>query len=371
MFKPNALIVILFTIVGFQDQKKPDYTPMFFSMTNEWKDIAKDEPIFEFTVKSLDTIYNTQLNHKVRLLSSSSGEPRLFFSDIETSVCADGECKLANIKVYWNLLGNYVGYGIYSKYPLTKFEHEHFEKEDYAKLHKLLLDDNSIIKRRKMSDLIDKIPVSPSNINSKDLDGISGATKREIKESVVKGGLYSCYTLWHIVHGEVKEKMKTYLQSISSEVLNHYFLYSSYKDYQEYALKQLDKTEFSEFSNQILKIFKTTDALTKAYILKKIPSDVLTEFKISTQLYNTFPEIDINSRTLLIQKMESANPNAVEILSKNLNYMTKNQLKLYLKFIEETPGSLTREIKSNMIKASNYKGYIYNHLIKEFLKNRT
>ena len=138
----------------------------------------------------------------------------------------------------------------------------------------------------------------------------------------------------------------------------------------EYALKQLDKTEFKDFSNQILNIFKTTDALTKAYILKKIPSDVLTEHKISIQLYNTFPEIDINSRTLLIQKMESANPNAVEILSKYLNYMTKNQLKLYLKFIEETPESLTREVKSNLIKASNYKGYIYNHLIKEFLKNR-
>jgi hypothetical protein len=69
--------------------------------------------------------------------------------------------------------------------------------------------------------------------------------------------------------------------------------------------------------------------------------------------------------------MESANPNAVEILSKHLNYMTKNQLKLYLQYIGETPGSLSRAVKSNLIKASNYKGYIYNHLIKEFLKNRT
>jgi len=221
-----------------------------------------------------------------------------------------------------------------------------------------------------MSDLIDKIPVSPSYINSKDLDGISGATKKEIKESVVHGGLYSCYTLWHIVHGEVQEKMKVYLQSISSEVLNHYFLYSPYKDYQEYALKQLDKTEFKEFSKQIINIFKTTDALTRAYILKKIPSDVLSGEKISTQLYNTFPGIDINSRTLLIRKMESANPNTVEILSKYLAYMTKNQLKLYLKYIEETPRSITREVKSNLIRASNYKQYIYSYLIKEFLENR-
>lgn len=370
MHKSIPFIVVIFIILGFQEQNEPDYTPMFFTMTNEWKDIAKDEPIFEFTVKSTDTVYNTQIKQSVRLLSSSSGEPRLFFSDIETPVCADGECKLANIKVYWNLLGNYAGYGIHPKYPLTKYEHEFFEKEDYAKLHQLLLDKNSILKRRKMSELVDKKTISPSNLNWKGVDAISGATKKEIKESVVKGGLYSCYTLWHIVHGEVQEKMKAYLQSINTEVLNQYFLYSPYKDYQEYALKQLDKTEFKEYLNQIINVFKTTDPITKAYILKKIPSDVLFGQKISNQLYNAFPEIDINSRTLLIQKMKLANPNSVEILSEYLDYMTKNQLKLYLKHIEEIPGSLSKEVKSSLIKTINYKEYTYNYLIKEFLKNK-
>ncbi len=369
MYKSFAFIIILF-IMGFQDQNKPDYKPMFFSMTNEWKDITKDEPIFEFVVKSLDTTYNAQINHNVRLLSNSKGDPRLFFSEIETSVCADGECKLANIKVYWNLLGNYVGYGIPPEFPLTKFEHDHFEKEDYAKLHQLLLDDNSILKRRKMSDLIDKVPVLSSNIESKDLDGISGATKKEIKESVVKGGLYSCYTLWHIVHGEVKEKMKRYLQSLNSDTLTHYFLYAPYKDYQGYALKQLPKEEFKYHSKQIASIFKTTDALTKAYILKKIPSAVLSEQKTAAQFYNAFPNVDINSRTLLIKKMKLANPNAVEILSKYVNRMTKNQLKLYLKYLEEISVSVKRKVKSNLLKASKNKRYTYSYLIKEFLKNK-
>jgi hypothetical protein len=355
--------------MGFQDQNKPDYNPMFFSMTNEWKEIALDEPVFEFVVKSLDTTYDTQIKHQVRLLSNSEGAPRLFFSNIETSVCADGECKLANIKVYWNLLGNYVGYGMSPELPLTKFEHDHFEKEDYAKLHQLLLDDNSILKRRKMSDLIDQVPVSPSNIDSKDLDGISGATITEVKESVVKGGLYSCYTLWHIIHGEVQEKMKRYLESITSDTLNHYFLYTPYKDYQMYALKQLQKTEFKKHSIQIINIFKTTDALTKAYILKKIPSDVLSEQSITEQFYNEFPLVDINSRTLLIHRLKSANPNATEILSKYLDSMTRNQLRLYLKYLSDNPEHLNNTSKTNLIKASENKRFTYGFLIKVFFKN--
>lgn len=354
--------------MGFRYTTEPNYKPMFFSMSNEWKDIATDELVFEITDSSLDTAY-TALNYKVRLLSNSKGEPRLFFSEIETSVCADGECKLANIKVYWNLLGNYVGYGISPELPLTKFEHDHFKKEDYAKLHQLLLDDNSILRERKMSDLIDKIPVSSTSIYSNDIDAISGATKTEIKESVVKGGLYSCYTIWHIVHGEVKEKMKKYLQSIYSDTLTHYFLNTPYKDYQMYALKQLQKTEYKEHSLQIINIFKTTDALTKAYILKKISSDVLSEQEVSKQLYNEFPLIDINSRTLLINKLKSANPNAIDILSKYLDSMTRNQLNRYLMYLNSDPRFISEACMSNLKKAIKNKELTYYFLIKEFLKN--
>ncbi|SIQ98206.1 hypothetical protein [Maribacter ulvicola] len=371
MLKFLTFISVILSIMELNGQMKSDYNPMFFSMNNEWKEITKDESIFEFTVKSLDTIYNTEIAHTVKLLSNNAGEPKLFFSDIETTVCADGECKIANIKVYWNLLGNYVGYGIYPEYPLTKFEHDEFEKEDYAKLHKLLSDDNSILKRRKMSDLIDKVPVAPSNTNlSKDMDGVSGATKREVKESVVKGGLYSCYTLWHIVHGPVKDKMKDYMLSLNTSELNRYFLYTPYKDYQLYALKQLDKTKFKTHSEQIIKIFKTTDALTKSYILKKIPSNVLSEEKITVEYYSTFPDIDINSRTLLLKKIKFANPISVNILSRYLDYLTKNQMELYLKYLESVPNHLYKKIKGELVKMSKNKNYPYSYLVIEFLKNR-
>lgn len=369
MYKRVSFIIILFSIMGFQNQNIPDTKPMFFIMADEWKDIAKDEVIFEFNGTSSDSSYHSQTNHQVRLLSDRRGAPRLFFSDIETPVCADGSCKLANISLYWNLLGNYVGYSIPSQFPLTKFEHDHFEKEDYAKLHQLLLDDNSIIKRRKMSDLIDQVPVSPLYLNSKDLDGISGATKKEIKESVVKGGLYSCYTLWHIAHGEVKKKMKRYLQSIDSETLTQYFLYAPYKDYQQYALKSLLKENFKQHTKQLIQIFKSTDAVTKAYILKKIPSTLFFQENITSQIYNTFPDADINTRTLLIRKLKNAHPNAVTIVSKYVGYMSKNQLTLYFKHLLERPKSIEKEVISNVTKASNYKSYPYRYLIKEFLKN--
>lgn len=205
MHKYIAILFTISAISGFQNQKDPAYNPLFFTMDRAFENIRKDELAFVFTVKTIDT---TETKYKVRLLSNKEGEPLLYFADIKTSVCADGMCKLTHIKVYWNLLGNYVGYDIDPKLPLTKWQHNHFNTEDYAKLHQLLLDDNSILKRRKMSDLLDETTAPSSATDSNEIDAISGATKKEIEKSIVKGALYSCYTIWHIIHGEVKRKNK-------------------------------------------------------------------------------------------------------------------------------------------------------------------
>ncbi|MEP3837672.1 MAG: hypothetical protein ABJM36_08490 [Algibacter sp.] len=365
-----TLILVLFLITGFHHQNHMGDEPLFFNMGDEWKDIAKDVPVFNFKVKSTDSSYTTSITHQVRLLSNSKKQPVLFFSDIETAVCADGKCKLANIKMYWNLLGNYVGFGIDPELPLTKYEHDAFETQDYAKLHQLLLDEHSILKRRKMSDLIDTVHISKPNLFSNSIDAVSGATKAEIKQSVVKGGLYSCYTLWHIVHGEVKEKMKTYIDSLHSDELITYFLESPYKDYQQYALKQITAKEYEKHIESILQIFKSNNAVTRAYIIKKTPVSVFSDKKIAEQIYQTFPDLDINTRTLLIKKIEHTHVIAVEVLSENLENMTKNQLKFYLSYLKNNSNNIHKSIELNLIKTSKNQDYTYSYLISEYLKNK-
>ena len=367
--KPKIIILILLSTTAFQMLKKPNDVPLFFTMSQEWKEVVKEENIFEFNNVNAED-YNQVTSHTAKLLSNEKGEPILFFSDLETPVCADGECKLAIIKIYWNLLGNYVGYGIDAENPLTKYEHDPFEKEDYEILHRLLLDNHSIIGRRKMSSLIDKVPVPSSKINSKDIDGISGATKKEIKESVVQGGLYSCYTIWHLVNGEARKEIKMYLKSIHSDSLNNYFLYSDYEDYQSYALKQLTKEECNNHPEQIVKIFKNVQPITKTYILKKLPESLLVQKNVIEQLYGTFSSSDINTKTLLVEKLKLAHPVAVEILSNNLSEMTKNQLKTYLAYLSEKPEFLNKTIQSNLMEISNSKKYGFSYVIKDFLKYR-
>lgn len=332
-------------------------------MSLEYQEIVKSKEVLRFSYG--DTVQN----HAVFLLSDKKDNPKLFYSEIETPVCADGECKLAKIKVYWNLLGNYVGYGIYPKNPLTKNEHDPFTKGDYLKLHQLLSDSNSILKRKKMEDLIDEIPVSEEELKTyKGIDALSGATKNEIKESVVKGGLYTCFTLWHLIHGEVRTTMKHYLKGLYADSLITYFLNSQYQDYQDYAVKQLSKEEFFDHKEAIFKIFSITSPINRAYILKKIPDNLLLNESVTIELYNLFTTVDTNTKTELVNKMNVAHSSCIDILSIQVSEMTKNQLTAYLDYLNTNPDHINFSIKKTLRKQAKSDTFTYNYLVNEFLR---
>ena len=218
-----------------------------------------------------------------------------------------------------------------------------------------------------MYDLVDKVPIdSISKNNSNNIDGLSSGTKKEIASAVVKGGLYSCYTLWHLVHGEVKQLMNSYLESIESDSLRNYFLYSDYQDYQLYALKQLSKNEFEEHAEQIGKIFLEAQSITRTYILKKMPDNALKN--ITSEIYRMFPLIGINSRTQLINRLNAADTEAVDVLSVYVSEMTKNQLKAYLEFLKANPDRLNSKIESQLKEAGNSQELVNSYLIKDFFE---
>jgi len=336
--------------------------PFFFSMKWEYENKLKRKNAFSFYNK------NTSMQHNVQLLFNSKEQPVLYSSEITTPVCDDTLCKIVNIKIYWNLLGNYVGYDTIAKRPLTKFDHLEFTSGDCAKLHNLLLNKNSILQWKKVADLIDKQTQRTSNV----LDVVTGATQLEVKSAVVEGALYSSYTLWHIVHGEVNGKIRSFTQSIYSDSLQNHLLYSDYSDYQLFSMKHLSEEGFKLHFDQIIRIFKKGIPLNRSYIIKHLPEEMWTDFYVQEQLCKPFFLIDRNSRTLLIQTMhnlEKINPKCLEILSDNLQVMSKNQLKFYLEILLHEKNNISKYVISNLGKASRSTTFTYNYLIQEGTKN--
>lgn len=362
----NASLILLLSFSCWQaifNENGLKNTPLHFAMNKEYEAAVGKEKVLTFQGK------DTSLIHDVFLLSSEAGFPLLFYSDILTPVCIDNICKPMSIEIYWNLLGAYVGYGVFSEAPLTKYDHDLFEAADYEKLHQLLLNRHSILERRELSDLFDADAVAEEKVKFKgrEVDAISGATKKEIKESVVEGALYSCYTIWRLAHGEVERKMSRYLDDIYTSQLAEYFLYSDYEDYQLYALKNLEAASFEAYLPRIIEIFHKSKPVTRRYILKKTPKILLKDETTASQLYQDFTDLDINSKTLLVNNLEYAHPNALEFLAWQVESMTRNQLRAYLDFLKSRRDYQNEIVRTELKKIADDQKYTYSHLIAAFL----
>jgi len=338
--------------------------PMYFAMGEEYERMAHRR-----TLLSWQGVDST-ISHQLELWSDTAGKPLLFYADIGTPVCIDGSCKPLYIKIYWDLLGNYLGYGVVEAELPTKYDHELFEAPDYQKLHELLLNKHSILARKQLSDLFDETPQAAEKVtfNGVELDAVSGATKREISESVVKGALYSCYTLWHLIHGPVVDSMESVLQAMYDPVLEQAFLYSSYPAYQYHAIKQMDNLQLEQELSRVLEIFASASPLLRTYLIKKIPNDWFQNPAFAFPIYRTFPAIDIQSQTLLLQHLAFAPFEVSELLAASIANMTRNQLKLYLKQLEANGTNEQIEAEMQKVIASNLYAYCY--LLEDFLANK-
>ncbi|WP_236973457.1 hypothetical protein [Membranihabitans maritimus] len=325
----------------------------------DFSDVSSEKPAFLLTDDS------TLIEYDVVMLSDEEELPYAYTSEIVTPVCDDTLCALMNIRVYWNLLGNYVGFDTVAGKPLTKNDHIEFRNNDYVKLHNLLMDDNSIIKRKAKKELFDR----EKNRVSELVDAVTGATAKEVKEAVVDGALYSCYTLYHIVHGPLSDSIQSDMERHFNTSLQEKLLGSQHADYQLYALKSLNKSDFMSYQDRIIELINGAIPLNRIYIMKKMPAEMWRNVDFQLDIVKGFEDFDVNSRTHLlnyIYKSDVINFKSIVELAKYLFLMTRNQVKVYVRILTKEKSKVSPEeleLIKDMLKGVNTQhGYLFNDL---------
>ena len=333
-----------------------DKSPEFFVL--QWKEGTKLIP------KKIDFFIEVDSLGKqdVVVLLNKEQQPVLYASEISTPVCADGECKLMNIKLYWTLLGEYAGFDRYSDLPLTKHDHDEFKVEDYQKLHELLIDDKNILGRRSIDQLVEK----PTMRTVNGVDAISGATVARVKESVVGGALYSCYVAWYLVHGDIRDKLKNHSLSILNPKIVTDMLYSNNAEYHLFALDKLNDAAYAEHYLQVAEVFKTSTPLVRSIIAKELPTKFKNSPDLQKPFWEAFDDIDLGSRSLLLKHLDSAPAFAFDTLATKLGAMSKNQLKTFLRNLTGKD-IISSKIRGNLKEFANSENETYAYLAKNFL----
>lgn len=281
------------------------------------------------------TITDTNSGGIIQQVNTSENRPLFYAMDILGSVCFDNQCRQLNITVYWNITGRYLGFELPVKEFLSRHDHEPFDNEDYQQLNALLADPYLPLANVSFDELIEH-----PHSDDIGIDGVSGATSKDVLDYVVKGAAYTTYTLWNIVYGPSKALVRNLTQQQITPSLLGLILKSPSSEDRIWGLDKIDA--FKELDEQV------TDALLQnisgenffvAYsAINSITSIHLKSEPLQIQLFSIYEKVNYNLRRLIIEKLWEAPTISQEVINVSrdvLNELNGEQLGYFLELYHQ------------------------------------
>jgi hypothetical protein len=166
----------------------------------------------------------------------SRGNPSAYFMDVDSVVCTQAKCKNVTVRLHFDPLGNYKRYELPSGANLTKLGHKPFSRADHEKLHQILSDPYSQLKSIGWDEIT--VPKTSAGRGGA-VDAVSRPTMLSKQSTVVVGAAYTCCTLWHWSHGEVRNVIRDMTVHASDKQDLIRYLQSDENEYGIFALEQL------------------------------------------------------------------------------------------------------------------------------------
>jgi hypothetical protein len=242
----------------------------------DWVPIPKVNGV-DFQMESILKVETDSIRYEIWLVSDTSNQPDHYYGEIFTPVCYSRTCYPVFINYRWDLLGNYEKYELSDGRTLTKSDHLEFDKKEYEKLQDILSNDNSILKNYRADQLVS----STESINPTGVDAVTGATIKSIQKEVISGAVYSCYTLWHIAHGDISGKLKQHTENhLKDDDLLIRFLQSSNYHYQYWAIDETlvgGQIIADKYKKPMLGILNGENVFVANNLLKELPSEIFND----------------------------------------------------------------------------------------------
>jgi len=283
----------------------------------------KGNPISTFIVA--DTI-----SASLHLKRDSAGLPDGYEATVFTPVCETERCYAIEILLHWDLIGNYVKFDTLPGGELTKLDHIPFTKEDYQKLNSILSNNNSALGAYSKDELV-------KNSRTSALDGITGATIQGIKDAVINGAVYSCYTLWHIAHGPVVDSIQESTRRLLSKELVQKLVDLENAEVNYFLLNHLSKEDFILYLPEMLQSLELDEGYYVKNAMEKLPVDFYKDHRVQSYFENSFKEMDYFSQVALLEKLSNIElqESLKDTLAKNLTERNSYRNELILSILNQ------------------------------------
>lgn len=242
---------------------------------------------------------------------SANGEPLSYYQKITTEVCFDGNCRLLRVHLYWNVTGRYLGFELPPKEFLSKAEHEPFHEGEYHELGKILADSLSPLREFSYDDLMPKSSAGGL------LDGVTGPTSTDVLRYVVKGAVYTTYTLWHLVYGPTRNAVMRFTEKALTSGLVCKLLASPDNSDRYWVLNRIHGRVpiTAELQRALLQVISGPSYSLAERALAALPSSSLSDDSLQSGLLKAFIRGDYSLRQLIVEKLSEAPALSGELVS--------------------------------------------------------
>ena len=258
-------------------------------------------------------------------------QPIAYYMDVESVVCGDSQCKVDIIKIYWDNLGQFDRLEMPEGVYLEKAKGEHFSKADYLKLDKILKDKNSPLKEVYQNEIV-------STGGSEGIDGISGATVLVEKNAFVEGAVWTCYSLWHWVHGETQQIIRNITGDAFTNLELQNLLTEDSMEYPYFAIDQL--TRRKDYSQQTVNAIKNAIEQQPRLLKRSLdywdlaPNSIYTKAQ-SHFIQNTDPKNRLFCLTHLLKTKQRIGTEFFNNLSSSISNFSYPELTKFLSLLEK------------------------------------
>lgn len=230
-------------------------------------------------------------------LYDQQGLLQQYHARVFTPVCEIDKCYAIRLDVYWDPIGRYLNYDTLPGNELTKLDHQPFSNSDYQRLHYILSDPNSVLGSYNKDELV-------SNVRDSEIDGFTGATVKEIKETVIEGAVYSCHTLWNIIHGKVTDSLREATSEMLSKSLVTKLVKQKDQDINYFLIDNLSEQEYITYLPEILQTIVDGEGYYAKNAIENMPVHALADSLSQNFFSGYFAKLNYFAQAALLKKLQ-------------------------------------------------------------------
>ncbi|EPR68295.1 hypothetical protein [Cyclobacterium qasimii] len=260
-------------------------------------------PLTDSTDVIVSSIYDSLSNQDIYQVKTSTGTPVHYYIELQEGVCFENECRPLNILIYWNITGRYLGFELVDGEFLSKFDHEPFSPKEYEELDQLLADPFLPLGNYTFEDLVKR----PDTV-SQSLDGVSGATMKDVLEYIVPGAAYTTHKLWNVIHGPIQQEViRMTERNLDSSLLNK-ILQSRDQSDQTWALERIAQLSDLDDSvvESLVRILLEGEHFQAYLLLKSLSIKQLESEHLQLHLFSLIGKVDFSIENMIFDKLVEA-----------------------------------------------------------------